>query len=84
MTVFSAIPQALDALRAGRMIIVVDDESRENEGDLVLAAEHVTTEKMNFMIRNTGGVVCLAVSNAIADQIDVPPMVKHEPSQLNP
>ena len=84
MTVFSAIPQALDALRAGRMIIVVDDESRENEGDLVLAAEHVTTEKMNFMIRNTGGVVCLAVSNAIADQIDVPPMVKQEASQFYP
>ncbi|MEK7563020.1 MAG: bifunctional 3,4-dihydroxy-2-butanone-4-phosphate synthase/GTP cyclohydrolase II [Patescibacteria group bacterium] len=82
MTVFAAIPQALDALRAGRMIIVVDDENRENEGDLVLAAEHVTKEKMNFIIRNTGGVVCLSLSNAIADQIDLPLMVEHNTSRL--
>jgi 3,4-dihydroxy 2-butanone 4-phosphate synthase/GTP cyclohydrolase II len=71
----SPIPEALDALRAGRSVIIVDDADRENEGDLVLAAEHVTTEKMAFMIRSTGGVVCLALSNALADQLDLPPMV---------
>lgn len=73
---FSPIPQALDALRTGQFVIVVDDEDRENEGDLVLAAEHMTTEKMAFMIRYTGGVVCLALSNVIADALDLPPMVK--------
>lgn len=78
----ATIPEGLDALRAGRMIVVVDDENRENEGDLVLAAEHVTTEKMNFMIRNTGGVVCLSLSNVIADQIDLPLMVERNTSRL--
>src|SRR3989344_303867 len=79
---FSSIPLALDALRSGRMIIVVDDENRENEGDIVLAAEHVTTEKMNFIIRNTGGVVCLSLSNTIADQLDLPLMVERNTSRL--
>lgn len=79
---FSSIPSALDALRSGRMIIVVDDEHRENEGDLVIAAEQVTTEKMNFIIRNTGGVVCLALSSAIADQLDLPLMVARNTSRL--
>lgn len=78
----SSIPQALEALRTSRMIIVVDDENRENEGDLVLAAEHVTTEKMNFIIRNTGGVVCLSLSNAVADSLDLPLMVRHNTSRL--
>ena len=78
---FSSIPQALDALRAGQFVIVVDDAERENEGDLVLAAEHVTTEKMAFMIRHTGGVVCLALSNDIADQLNLPPMVAENTSK---
>jgi 3,4-dihydroxy 2-butanone 4-phosphate synthase/GTP cyclohydrolase II len=72
---FSPIPQALDALRSGKFVIVVDDEDRENEGDLIIAAEHITTEKMAFMIRHTGGIVCLSLSNAIANQLDLPPMV---------
>lgn len=71
----STIPEALDDLRAGKFVIVVDDEDRENEGDLVLAAEHMTTEKMAFMIRHTGGVVCLALTHMIANQLDLPPMV---------
>src|SRR3990167_1411845 len=78
---FSSIPQALDALRAGQFIIVVDDAERENEGDLILSAEHVTTEKMAFMIRHTGGVVCLALSNDIADQLNLPPMVAQNTSK---
>jgi 3,4-dihydroxy 2-butanone 4-phosphate synthase/GTP cyclohydrolase II len=77
----SIIPQALDALRAGRFVIVVDDENRENEGDLILAAEHSNTEKMAFVIRHTGGVVCLALSNEIADGLDLPPMVARNTSQ---
>ena len=82
MLQFSTIPQALDALRSGRFVIVTDDESRENEGDLVLAAEHVTTEKMAFLIRHTGGVVCLPLSNDIADQLELPPMVAQNTSRL--
>ncbi|MFA6039305.1 MAG: 3,4-dihydroxy-2-butanone-4-phosphate synthase [Candidatus Peribacteraceae bacterium] len=77
---FTPIPQALDRLREGRFLIVVDDENRENEGDVVLAAEHATGEKLAFMIRHTGGVVCLAVDNAIADRLELPPMVARNTS----
>src|SRR3989344_3088774 len=77
---FSPIPASLDALREGKMIVVVDDEDRENEGDLVIAAEHLSVEKMVFLIRHTGGVVCLALSNAIADQLALPPMVSENTS----
>ena len=80
MSHFSPVLHAFDALRTGRMVIVVDDEDRENEGDLVMAAEHITTETMAFMIRHTGGVVCLALSNAIADRLDLPPMVARNTS----
>ena len=69
------VVRALAALKAGKFVIVIDDEDRENEGDLILAAEFSTPEKLAFMIRNTGGVVCLALSNAIADRLDLPSMV---------
>lgn len=75
MAEFSTIPQALEALRQGRMIVVTDDADRENEGDIIMPAESVTEETMAFVIRHTGGVVCLALSNAIADQLQLPPMV---------
>jgi 3,4-dihydroxy 2-butanone 4-phosphate synthase/GTP cyclohydrolase II len=78
----SPLATALEHLRTGKFLIVVDDESRENEGDLLLAAEHVTAEKMAFVIRHTGGVVCLALSSAIADQLDLPPMVARNTSKL--
>jgi 3,4-dihydroxy-2-butanone 4-phosphate synthase len=68
--------ELLDELRAGRPVIVVDDEDRENEGDLVLPADTVTVEQLAFTIRHTGGVVCLALPNATADRLDLPPMVK--------
>jgi 3,4-dihydroxy 2-butanone 4-phosphate synthase/GTP cyclohydrolase II len=77
---FATIPEALEALRQGKMIIVVDDEERENEGDLVIAAQHMTTEKMAFFIRNTGGVVCLSLSNDIANTLELPPMVARNTS----
>jgi 3,4-dihydroxy 2-butanone 4-phosphate synthase / GTP cyclohydrolase II len=72
----SPIPELIEELRAGRPIILVDDEDRENEGDLVMAAEHMSTEWMAFIIRHTGGVVCLAMSEEWADRLDLPPMVK--------
>lgn len=80
---FSGVPQAIDALREGRFVIVVDDEDRENEGDLVIAADHITAAKMAFIIRHTGGVVCLPVSNAIADTLELPPMVSMNTSKYS-
>jgi 3,4-dihydroxy 2-butanone 4-phosphate synthase/GTP cyclohydrolase II len=79
---FSTVPAALEAFREGKMLIVVDDERRENEGDLIMAAEHVTEEAMAFIVRHTGGVVCLALENAIADQLDLPPMVSRNTARL--
>lgn len=78
---FSSIPDALEVLRAGGMVIVVDDANRENEGDLIIAAERMTTEMMAFMIRHTGGVVFLALSNEIADQLELPLMVERNTSR---
>lgn len=82
MPTLSTIPEALDRLRTGGCVIVVDDAERENEGDLVIAAEHIDATKMAFVIRNTGGIVCLSLSNAIADQLDLPPMVARNTSRL--
>jgi 3,4-dihydroxy 2-butanone 4-phosphate synthase / GTP cyclohydrolase II len=80
MSHFSSITEGIDALRNGQMIIVVDDEQRENEGDLVIAAEHITEEQMAFLIRHTGGIVCLPLSNTVADQLELPPMVAQNTS----
>jgi 3,4-dihydroxy 2-butanone 4-phosphate synthase/GTP cyclohydrolase II len=74
-TPFCTIPEAIEELRAGRMVILVDDENRENEGDLVLAAEKTTPEAINFMRVHTGGVICLAMTNERADRLGLPPMV---------
>jgi len=71
---FSTIEEALAELQAGRMIVLVDDEFRENEGDLVLAAEKVTPEAINFMVRNACGLVCLAMSAPICDRLHLEPM----------
>lgn len=81
MAGFSPISQALEALRAGKMIIVVDDADRENEGDLIVAAQHVTEEQMVFLIRHTSGIVFLAFSNEIADRLQLPPMVARNTSK---
>lgn len=78
---FNTVEQALLALKDGHMIVVVDDEDRENEGDLVLAAEFATPEKIAFIIRHTGGVLCLALSNGIADRLDLPFMVQKNTSK---
>jgi 3,4-dihydroxy 2-butanone 4-phosphate synthase/GTP cyclohydrolase II len=81
MLQFSSIPQAIERLRKGGMIVIVDDEDRENEGDLIVAAEHVTQEQMAMLIRRTSGIVFLALSNEIADQLDLPPMVARNTSK---
>ncbi len=69
----SPIPDILDDLRAGRMIVLVDDERRENEGDLVIAAEKITPEIINFMTRHTPGYLCVAMTGEDCDRLDLPP-----------
>src|SRR5438270_7911310 len=71
---FSDVPTALDEIRAGRMIVVVDDEDRENEGDLTMAAERVTPESINFMAREGRGLICLALTEERLDYLRIGPM----------
>jgi 3,4-dihydroxy 2-butanone 4-phosphate synthase/GTP cyclohydrolase II len=75
--VFCTIEEAMAELRAGRMIVLVDDEYRENEGDLVIAAEKVTPEAINFMITHGRGLVCLALSPVICDHLHLEPLPGH-------
>lgn len=78
---FSTIDEALAAIRAGEMIIVVDDEDRENEGDLTLAADKVTPEAINFMVTHGRGLVCLAMTPERLDELDVPLVVADNSSR---
>ena len=71
---FASIPEAIEDFRNGRMLVVVDDEDRENEGDLTLAAEATTPEAINFMATWGRGLICLALSPEICDQLQLPPM----------
>lgn len=75
----ATIEEALAAIRAGKMIILVDDEDRENEGDLTTAAEHITPEAVNFMARYGRGLICLSITEERARQLQLPQMV-HENS----
>jgi 3,4-dihydroxy 2-butanone 4-phosphate synthase/GTP cyclohydrolase II len=72
---FASIGTALRELRAGHMVVVIDDEDRENEGDLTMAAELVTPEAINFMATHGRGLICLAMTSAKLDQLDLAPMV---------
>ena len=69
------IEDALEDIRSGKMVILVDDEDRENEGDLTLAADHVTPEAINFMARHGRGLICLSMTEERARQLQLPPMV---------
>ncbi|MBI5343031.1 MAG: bifunctional 3,4-dihydroxy-2-butanone-4-phosphate synthase/GTP cyclohydrolase II [Deltaproteobacteria bacterium] len=71
----SKIEDALEDIRLGKMVILVDDEDRENEGDLTLAADHVTPEAINFMARHGRGLICLSMTEERARQLQLPPMV---------
>jgi 3,4-dihydroxy 2-butanone 4-phosphate synthase/GTP cyclohydrolase II len=79
---FATIPQALEAFRQGRMLVVVDDEDRENEGDLTLAAEFATPEAINFMAVHGRGLVCLALAPEICDRLALPMMSQKNTSQF--
>ena len=74
------IEEALEDIRAGKMIVLVDDEDRENEGDLTIAAEHVTPEAINFMARHGRGLICLSITEERAKQLHLPPMVQDNSS----
>jgi 3,4-dihydroxy 2-butanone 4-phosphate synthase/GTP cyclohydrolase II len=69
------IEEAIEDIRLGKMVILVDDEDRENEGDLTLAAEHVTPDAINFMARYGRGLICLSLTEERAQQLQLPPMV---------
>jgi 3,4-dihydroxy 2-butanone 4-phosphate synthase/GTP cyclohydrolase II len=72
---FADIPEAIEAIRRGEFVVVVDDEDRENEGDLVIAAEKVTAKKIGFMVRHTSGLICAPVTGERLDELNLPLMV---------
>ena len=73
---FSTIEEAIEDFRVGKPLIVADDEDRENEGDLICSAEFVTPELINFITKECRGLVCLAISQEIADKLELPQMVQ--------
>ncbi|HUU42994.1 MAG TPA: 3,4-dihydroxy-2-butanone-4-phosphate synthase, partial [Planctomycetota bacterium] len=78
---FSPIPEILDELKSGRMVVLVDDADRENEGDLVIAAEKVTPEAINFMARHGRGLICLSLTTEKADALHLEPMTGRNESR---
>jgi 3,4-dihydroxy 2-butanone 4-phosphate synthase/GTP cyclohydrolase II len=78
---FASIPEVLDELRAGRMIVLVDDPDRENEGDLVMAAEKVTPEAITFMARKASGLICLPMSGELIDRLGLSVMAQRNTSR---
>ena len=77
---FTPIPELLDELRPGHMVVIVDDEDRENEGDLIMAAELVRPADINFMVTHARGLVCLALTRERCRQLGLPPMVRDNTS----
>ena len=77
---FASIEEAIDTIRQGRMVVVVDDEDRENEGDLTLAAEHVTPETIAFMATHGRGLICAALEGPVLDRLQIPLMVRDNTS----
>src|ERR1700736_1713994 len=74
---FATIPDAIAAIGRGQIVVVVDDEDRENEGDLIMAAEFAAPEKIAFFVKHTSGLICAPITNEQADQLDLPLMVAH-------
>jgi len=77
---FASIEEALEELRAGRMVVVIDDEDRENEGDLTMAAEAITPEAINFMATHGRGLICLAMTGERLDELELHPMTPENSS----
>ncbi len=80
--IFNTIPEAIDDIRAGKYIVVVDDEDRENEGDLIMAAEKVTPETVNFFARHGRGLICVCVTEDRIRQLRLHPMVENNTAKL--
>ncbi|MBN8725256.1 MAG: 3,4-dihydroxy-2-butanone-4-phosphate synthase [Acidobacteria bacterium] len=78
----ATIPEAIEEIRQGRLIIIVDDEDRENEGDLVCAAEKITPELINFMAKEGRGLICLSLTEQRCDELDLPPMSSQNTSSM--
>ncbi|TLS23986.1 hypothetical protein PpBr36_08091 [Pyricularia pennisetigena] len=74
---FDAIPDVIQAFKNGEFVVVLDDPSRENEADLIIAAESVTTEQMAFMVRHSSGLICVPLTPERAATLDLPQMVTH-------
>ncbi len=79
----ATIPEAIEDIKAGRMVIIVDDESRENEGDLVIAAEKVTPEAINFMAIHGRGLICMPIIGERLDELRIPPMAPDNTSRFS-
>src|SRR5271169_6725334 len=79
---FANIENAIAAIRAGQMVIVVDDEDRENEGDLTIAAEKITPQVINFMAQYGRGLICLAMTPEHLDALEIPLMVTQNSSRF--
>ena len=75
---FHPIPELIDDIKAGKMVILVDDENRENEGDLVVAADYITPQMVNFMAVEARGLICLSLTSEQIDRLGLPLMVKEE------
>ncbi|HEY4175678.1 MAG TPA: 3,4-dihydroxy-2-butanone-4-phosphate synthase [Kofleriaceae bacterium] len=81
-TAIDRVTKALEEIRAGKMVILVDDEDRENEGDLVFAAELITPEHINFMATHARGLICLAMDDRMIDKLELPMMVRDNKASL--
>jgi 3,4-dihydroxy 2-butanone 4-phosphate synthase/GTP cyclohydrolase II len=79
---FATIEEAIDEIREGRMVVVVDDEDRENEGDLTIAAQFATPEAINFMATHARGLICLCLTEERADELALRPMTDHNEAPL--
>src|SRR5829696_6298643 len=79
---FSPIEEVIEDIKAGRMVIVCDDEDRENEGDLTMAAELVTAEDINFMAVHGRGLICLPMAGEVLDRLEIPQMITHNSSRM--
>jgi 3,4-dihydroxy 2-butanone 4-phosphate synthase/GTP cyclohydrolase II len=72
---FNTIEEAIQDIRDGKMLILVDDEDRENEGDLIVAAEKATPDVVNFMAVNARGLICVPMEGSVLDRLDIKPMI---------
>ena len=79
----ASVSEAIEDIRSGKFVIVVDDEDRENEGDLVIAAEKITPEGVNFMAKHARGLICLPIIGCRLDELKIPQMVNDNTSRFS-